>query len=340
MVGIGVVGCGNIANMELESLKKVKNAKLVAVADVNIGRAKEYRIKYGAEAAYGTLEDMLKHPGLDGVLIITPPFLHAEHAITCAKAGKHIVVQKPFTVTIEEANRVIKVAKENNVKLMASFNGRFRSVFIKAKEILASGLIGQPLLFRTQFSHGGEYKPFSEVNWFYDPIKSGGGAAMELAVHHFDIIRWFSGSNFESITADVGTLGPNGKAEDAALINCKLRNGNLVQLFVGLMTKCPPGSNMQWIEVYGTDGTLILTPVAGDAPSIRVYQHSAREKLVSGWQTIHVIDDNGFAVLEQEFVDAIIENREPSCTGIDGLESIRTALAVTESAKTGRRILL
>jgi len=141
-VHVGLVGCGEVAQKHANALKKIKEASIKAVADIDIKKAKNFAMKFGVKRYYNSLSNMLANEELDAVLILTNPQTHCELAIEAMDAGKHVLVEKPFCVTVEEAEKMVKASEENNVVLFPVEQFLFTPAMQKTIELLSSGRAG------------------------------------------------------------------------------------------------------------------------------------------------------------------------------------------------------
>ncbi|MGC8972146.1 MAG: Gfo/Idh/MocA family protein, partial [bacterium] len=174
MINWGVIGCGGIAYRRTipEGIKKAKNARLVAVMDVDKDKAREAGEKFGVEY-YTNIEDILSDARIQAVYIATPVYLHKDQVVKSALAGKHILCEKPLALNSKEAESAIEICKKNNVKLGVGYMMRFHSLHNKAKEMIKNGELGEIVFARAQLSCW--YPPISGA-WRQDPTLGGGGS--------------------------------------------------------------------------------------------------------------------------------------------------------------------
>ena len=141
-VSIGFVGCGEVAHNHAKALKKIKEADIKAVADMDEEKARNFATKFGVKRYYNSLSEMLASEELDAVLILTNPQTHCELAIEAMNTGKHVLVEKPFCVTVEEAEKMVKTSESNNVILFPVEQFLFTPAIQKSVELLSSGKAG------------------------------------------------------------------------------------------------------------------------------------------------------------------------------------------------------
>ncbi len=340
-IGIGVIGCGTIAERMLAAWhSNMSGAHFASVMDTNQDRVDVLCKRFDVPHGTTELDEILKRPDVDAVLILTPNHLHASHTIAAAKAGKHILCQKPLAMSLVEARQMIDAARDNQVLLMASFVKRFWPYYERVKSLIDEGVLGNIISVRTQFSHSGigkYYKPSS--NWFLDPAKSGGGPLIDLGVHHFDILRWIVGAEVVAVSAEISSLGQGEQVEDNALVNLRFANGVLGHGFYSFTTIAPPGVTIERLEVYGSLGTVIATLQHPARCVVQLCTESGPGSTFGGWIDLPITEPvPAFGLMLQNFADAVIAKCAPRTTGEDGYRSIEICQAAYQSAREGRRI--
>ena len=340
-VGVGVIGCGTIAERMVAAWRpNMSGAHFAAVMDTNPARVEVMRKRFDVPYGTGDLEALLAHPDVDAVLVLTPNHLHASHSIAAAKAGKHILCQKPLAMSLAEARAMIDAARENKVILMSSFVKRFWPYYAKVRSLIDDGVLGKVISVRTQFSHSGigkYYKPSSD--WFLDPAKSGGGPLIDLGVHHFDVLRWIVGAEVVSVSAETASLGQGEKLEDNALVNLRFANGVLGHGYYSFTTIAPPGVTIERLEVYGSLGTVIATLQHPARCVVQLCVENSPAPDFGGWTDLPVTEPvPAFALMLQNFADSIAAGSAPRTTGEDGYRSIEICQAAYQSAREGRRV--
>lgn len=332
---VGLIGCGAIAQSQAAALTKIDSADFCAVCDLKKELAWELAQKYGVRNVYTDYAEMLASE-IDAVVICTPNFAHCENAVQAAKAKKHILVQKPFAMSLDEADRMIQAASENRVILQAAFFERFYSHFIKVRELLQSGVIGRPLVLRTQFSHTGIDKFwFPKTDWFHDKNKSGGGPVGDLGAHHFDLIRFMTGSEVERISANTCQMLETGEIEDNASVTLTLQNGMMAQLFLSFTTVGPKGYCYESMEIYGDKGSILCRARQGLPPQILVaFKDSA------DFEEIPYETKDAWVDMESHFIDCVLNHKKPITTGEDGKICLSVIKKCYQSAESGETVLM
>lgn len=328
-VGVGVVGLGRIGRLHAEILKlKVSNAELVAVSDVieSIARSVGERLSVKWYIEY---ERMLRDPKVEAVIISTPTFLHKDMIIKAAEEGKHIFVEKPLTVTTQEAKEVISAIRKYGVKLQVGYNRRFDYAYQKAKSDVDKGKIGRPIAFISIARD-----PGAPPGWAADP-KLSGGIFLDMLSHDFDMARWIMSSEI----AEVYVIGGNyifeeiKKKGDLDVVSIVFKFENGVQGLIHGARKFPYGYELR-TEVYGDEGVIYVGSNIDN-----MYARGGKEGLIyhgAPWFEKRFYE--AYVNELNEFIKAILEDKEPPVTAIDGLRVVEIAEACWKSVKEGKKI--
>ena len=209
MFGIGIIGCGKIAQVRhIPEYAEHKDAKLLGFYDINKERAAALAQQYGG-TAYATVEELLANPDIHAVSVCAANFAHAELPIAALNAGKHVLCEKPMAVTLEECEAMVEAAKKNGKFLMIGHNQRLAKAHAVARKLIVDGLIGDIVTFRTTFGHGGPetWSVDPGLNtWFFDKTRAAMGAMADLGIHKTDLIHFLTGQQVVRTTARVTTL--------------------------------------------------------------------------------------------------------------------------------------
>lgn len=248
-IKVAVVGCGSISKYRhIPEYAGNENVELVAFVDPVIERAEHYAEQFGAKA-YADYETMLAEVKPQAVSVCTPNYLHAPVSIAAANAGAHVLVEKPMAVTDEEAEAMIEAAARNGVKLMVGHNQRFMPPHVKAKQILATGVLGKVLTFRTSFGHPGPdaWSIDGAESWFFRKPEAVMGAMGDLGVHKSDLIRWLLDDEVSEVAGFVGTLHKQGTdIDDNSSVLLRMKSGAMGTLVAS------------WTYYKGEDNSTIL----------------------------------------------------------------------------------
>ena len=354
MVRFGVIGCGAIHSVHCQALQNIEEAILTAVFDVVSERVETAASRFGVVAA-GSLDELF---GLvDAVCVCVPSGNHAAVGILAAKAGKHVLVEKPIDVSLDAATALIEACEENGVKLGTISQHRFSESVRKLRDAAQSGAFGKLLegdayikWYRTQaYYDSGDWRG----TWKLD----GGGCLINQGVHYIDMIQWIMGG-VHSVQAQVRTAAHDIEVEDIATALVEYKNG-AIGVIQG-STSFYPGL-AERLEVHGQYGSVILE---GDKPKLwKIDAVAAAEGLYGGGvlmqptPSLHLHDQEDVVANaasdptavwgEQhrlqiaDFAQAIIEDREPVMTGRMALEPLKVILAIYESGRRdGARVFI
>lgn len=334
-LNFAIVGCGFIARKHAKAIQEVKNAKLVAVSD-KLSEAMEPYVKEFGVAAYEDFDEMLRREDVDVVCICTPTGLHAPLAIKVANAKKHIILEKPIAMTLEESDEIIGACKKNAVKLSIVHPNRFRPVVMELRKILDENLLGK-------ISHANALVNWNRNQEYYDQApwrgtkELDGGALMNQAIHNLDLLLWFMGQP-ESIFSMEATRFRNIEAEDVSTGLIRFKSGALGVVEASTTVY---GQNFEEsITLFGERGTVKI----GGKNAIH-FEHLEIEG-VPQKEIIQlkerIIEDPwgipGHQSIIDNMVKAIKEDRVPAVSGEEGRKSLELVLSFYESAKSNQLI--
>lgn len=338
-VKVGLIGSQFVSTIHAESLKRVSQAEIVAVASPTEAHVKEFAKKHNISQYFTDYKKMLEMDEIDLVILGLPNYLHAQATIDAAAAGKHIVCEKPLCMNLQEADQMIDAAKSANVKLMYAEELCFTPKYVRLKELVDDGALGEIYLVKQSEKHDGPHSP-----WFWDVELSGGGVTLDMGCHAFEFFRWLLGKpRVESVYADMGTYVHSDKTrgDDNSLIIVKFEGGA-----TGLAEEswAKKGGMDDKSEVYGSEGVAYADLLRGN--SITTYSDVgygyAVEKAATtkGWSfTIYEEAWNyGFPQEMEHFVDCVLHDKEPLETGEDGKAVLEMIFAAYQSAATGTKV--
>jgi len=309
-IGIAIIGCGGIAQAHLESLGEIDDFRIVATVDVIEERAKEYASKYKAERYYTSIDEALEDPEVEAVSICLPHYLHSPVAVAAAKAGKHILVEKPMAISLKEADEMIKAADENDVTLMVEQTLRFRNCNILTKKLIREGRIGKVCnVIRRRLSFS---KSFPS-EWSRRPEQSGGWVLYGYGSHSVDLVLWVLDANPVHVFAYGVKNNPYWNDYDEVSIMMKMDNGAIASILHSLNYQ----QEYTWdLTVIGTEGSILVK----EGKSVQI-GNEVLETPIDNTQKV-------YAALK-EFARAIKEEREPEASG----RNVRRTMLALEAAK-------
>lgn len=299
----GVIGCGGIAyRRTIPAMLIAGNAELVAVMDKN----KELLQKTGEEYHVQILcesEDELLNQDIDAVYIATPVFCHKEQVLAAIKAGKHVLVEKPISLDVKEAEEIKELAQKENITVCVALMMRFHTYHQQIKDIIASGKLGEIVSMRAQFSC---WYPDIEGSWRQNKKLSGGGALVDLGVHCIDLLQYISGTAVSSVFALCDTQTFQYEVDDSASLLMKMSNG--AHAYVDVNFNIPDGAVQSKLEFYGTKGSIIADGTLAQVEGGRVNVSLSAETDYDAMQNREAVDSYYLELEEGNIYMKEIEN--------------------------------
>ena len=338
MIKVGLLGCGRIAKRHASLLSEgqIPDAGLGGVCDTNPERLAEFSKTYEVKG-YPNIEELLDDSNINVIAVLTPSGLHVEGVIAAAQAGKHVIVEKPMALKLDDADRMIRACDEAGVKLFVVKQNRFNVPVVKLKEALDSGRFGRLVLgtVRVRWCRRQSYydQDSWRGTWRYD-----GGVLANQASHHVDMLEWMMG-DVESVHARATTALVDIEAEDTAIATIKFRNGALG--IIEATTAMRPKDTEGAISILGEKGSV---EIAGFAVNqIRSWQFS--DPLETDDEVIEKYSVNppsvyGFGHHEYylHVVDCLLNGKSALVDGFEGRKSIELISALYESIETGKDV--
>ncbi|WNQ10757.1 Gfo/Idh/MocA family oxidoreductase [Paenibacillus aurantius] len=313
------------ANSYLQALVSIPEVKVAGIADENRDRVAKQTEHHGIPY-YADYRELLK-TDIEAVVICSENVHHLEHITEAARAGKHVLCEKPLCLSVQEMEEAIRVCSENGVQLMTAFPCRYLPAVVRAKEAVDRGDIGEIVAIK------GTNRGSMPGRWFIEPGLSGGGALLDHTVHVMDLMNWFTGSRVTEVYAYAATRFHEDLAvDDTGMISVKFENG----VFGVLDTSWSrPKAFPTWgdvtMEVIGTKGVLSID---GFAQSNELYSDEIGKGVWAYW------GDSMDHYMVKGFVEALLEETPVPITGTDGLRSTEVALAGYESVSRGQPVPL
>jgi len=330
-IKFGVIGCGNIIRRAMgRAFQEAPGADLTAVMDTNPAKAEETAARYGAQKTYGGLDDLLADEEIEAVYVAVPVHLHKEVTLEASAAGKHVLCEKPMAMDVAECLSMIQACRKAKVKLMIGFMMRFHPCHRKAREMIQNGELGRIVLVRAQQSY--EY-PTDPNAWQQKKELSGGGALMDAGSHCIDLLRFLTGEDVREVVSFTDNLAFEYNVEDTATVLMRFKSGT--QGVVDACFSTPDDSVEQRLEIYGTKGSILGSGTISPFPKGELVIH------VQGRSGPYEYEPADLYVQEiQHFVSCIEEDKEPICSGTDGLKAQEVMSAAYTSAKQNKVIAL
>ena len=350
-IKVCIVGVGRIASLNVLGYKDHPDAEIYAVCSRSSEKGREAAENWGAKKVYTNYDEMLKDTEIDMIELLVPHNLHCEMTVKACKAGKHVSVQKPMAMNLEEADLMIKAAKDAGVVLKIYENFIFYPPYVKAKQLIDEGAIGEPITMRYKMNAGkqtlGWDVDLETWKWRMEEDVCGGGPLVfDDGYHKFSIAKYLMG-DVEKVTAwiDRTDVIPGVFYEDApAMVMWKYKNAKKygfmdITYSEDLFIDTDYYSCDERVEVTGSKGILWVTRCTGkmlQIPSLLVYRDgglTTYEGMRDDWA-------DSFIDSTRHFIDVLKNGGEPKLTGEEGREVLRFALAAIKSSKEKREVYL
>jgi predicted dehydrogenase len=338
---VGLIGSQFITAIHAEALRAYPLAELFAVASPTPGNAERFARTHSIPHHQTDYKKMLEMPEIGMVVVGTPNHTHCQVTVDAAAAGKHVVLEKPMCLNLAEADRMLAACRKAKVKFMYAEELCFTPKYVRLKQLLDSGALGDPTLVKQSEKHDGPHAPH-----FWDVERSGGGVTMDMGCHAIEFFRWMLGRpKIKSVYAQMATQVHRAKTrgDDNALIIVEFEHG-AIGLAEESWTKL--GGMDDRAEVHGSKGVAFADLLHGNA--IEAYSSGgygyAVEKAGStkGW-SFPIYEEAwnyGFHGEMAHFVDCVLNDKQPIVTGDDARVVMEALFAAYQSAGTGRKVLL
>ncbi len=329
ILNIGIIGCGWAGEQHARAYLKLKGAKILAVADVDEGKARELVAKWGAEAWHIDYRSVLEDPRIDAVSICLPHYLHSEVAVQAAEAGKHILCEKPIANNLDEADAMIRAAERAGVTLMIAENVRFHPINLKIKELIEQNYIGDIFLARIFRDHE-MHESLRRRPWFLDRKKAGGGIWMSGGIHDVDTLRMLLGDAETISLFQAKSVFPEMEGDDTVAALLRFRSGAVGVVTESFSTKtfkslspngCPTVLN-------GTSGTITIRDY-----EVEIYGEKTRDP--DSCIRMKVEEKDTFIEETKHFVNCVKSGETPVTSGVEERRTLAVILAGYESLNMG-----
>ena len=337
-LNFALIGCGRIAAKHTENLNSLEEANLQAVCDLNEEKAQKLSKKYNVPYYLDYKEMLRKEHSIDVLNILTESGNHARIAIDLAGYGKHLVIEKPIALTLEDADAIVEACDINGCRLFVVKQNRFNIPVIKLKQALDSGRFGQLILggVRVRWCRRPEYYK----NSWHGTWDMAGGVLTDQAIHHIDLLIWMMG-NVESVYAKSTTALADIETEDTAVVVLKFMNGALGTIEATTATR--PRDTEGSLSILGENGMVEIGGFAVNEMKTWQFEDTqdGDDEVLSKYKS-NPPDVYGFGHYEflSDVICSVRENKKALVDGIEGRKSLELLHAIYESIETKKEVVL
>jgi len=348
-----IVGCGKVGHLHAKALSRAPESVFVAACGRDLKRTEAFAAAYKVKA-YVDIEEMMVREGIQALTVCTPHPLHAFHAIKAAKAGVHILIEKPLASSLEDCDAILQAAKENGVKVGMVSQRRFYAPCARVKRAIEDGKLGRPILGSVAMYGWRDEAYYRSDPWRGSWRGEGGGVLVNQAPHQLDLLHWYMGEIDELFGFWANLNHPYIEVEDTAVAVLRFKNGALGNIVVS-NSQNPPlygrvhvyGSNGASVGVQTDGGAMFIAGMSSIAepPINDLWTVPGEEEFLKKWQKE---DANLFLSINpieyyhqlqiSEFLKAIMEGRDSAIPGEEGRKTVEIFEALYRSQRDGKPI--
>ncbi len=349
ILNVGVISCSGMAEGHMKGVIAHPQAKLVAVCDIDLEKAKTVAERRGVSRVYQDYKELLAQPDIDAVIIVTPDHLHREMAVAALEAGKHVLCEKPLALNRDDLQAIADAVKKSDKKFMVGQIARYTPSFKLAKEIMNRGEIGDIVFIETEYAHNYEKILKACEDWKSDPARwrsnperngvVGGGC------HAVDLLRWLVGADPEEVRAySTKKIFTDLPYDDTHIAIMKFPNNIMTKVFISV--SCKRNYTMRTV-IYGTKGTIVCdnknaqmsvyrSEIAGQTVGSLIPEKPNSEVEVK--YPVAINNHNATAEFE-EFASIVLNDKEVSTTVFEGAKTVAACFAICEAAEKGQPVV-
>ncbi|MDQ3695507.1 MAG: Gfo/Idh/MocA family oxidoreductase, partial [Chloroflexota bacterium] len=342
-VRTGIIGCGGIAVQHAAALASLPESTFTACCDVDEARARALAEQFGVPHVFTDLDELLRSGTVDALCVCTPHPSHAAIVIAAARAGVHVLVEKPIAVELAEADAMVEAAERGGITFGGIFQRRFWPAAQRIRAAIDDGKLGRLTLAECQVRIWRPRDYFARDAWRGKWATEGGGALMNQGIHAIDLMQWFMGPVTE-IYGKYATLQHADyiDVEDTVVATVAFANGALGTIEAATTISPEFGFRVAvhgdshatasvWERPEGVEGVIDIWTVDGTEEYLDVFAPGRATN--PGFPEFHRLQI-------QEFLQAIIAGRQPAVTGAEARKALEIILAIYESSRTGRPVSL
>ena len=333
MIRVGCIGCGGIARAHARTISEaVPGVKLVAAADISAEARESFGEDFGVPEMFGSYEEMLRKADMDAVCVALPTALHRQATLAAARAGVHVMCEKPMALTVRDCDVMINACEKAGLKLMIAHCRRYDNFWGKLKEIVDSGVIGRPLLWRA-VACGGPKQP-----WFLD-AEIGGGPYMDGCVHNYEFANWMFGKPEEAM-GSLMSLHPSTAPDTGAMVVRYASGDEIMLAWCWALRKSHSGGST--MDLLGPEGAILFPGYFPESEYPKGFDQDKQGAFLvktDGRKKLVRYRKNSMMAGEwKDFRDAIRQDRSPLATPREARLAVAVAQAVLKAGTTHRPV--
>ena len=339
-IKVALLGAGFVANIHMESYARfVPDAEIVAVYSHNADKAKAFAEAHAIPSWYNDLNKIIAESGAHVIDVCLPNYLHHQTVMKAAGENKHVIVEKPLALTLEEADEMISACNRKNLLLMYGEQLCFCPKYERVRTLVEHGAVGKPYMLKQSEKHSGPHSP-----WFYKKETAGGGVLMDMGCHALEWFRWMNKNNpVKSVYADIKTVMHNTDCDDNTLAILEFEN-SVTALAENSWAR--HGGMDDRIEIYGDKGVIYADLFKGNSAltySLDGYDYASEKAGSSKGWTFTIFEEafnQGYPNELGHFISCVRDGMKPLVTGEDGRATLELIYAAYGSAKKGAKVSL
>lgn len=334
-IRFGIIGAGNVSLIHAKSISEIENAELVSVSSRTGEKALKLAKKFKSEY-YPDFHEMLKRNDIDAICVLTPSGTHAKIGIEVARAGKHVIVEKPIDVNLKMADKLIEECEKQDVKLSVISQRRFSNATVILKEAVKNRELGKLNFGGAQVKWYRSQEYYDSSAWHGTWALDGGGALINQSIHYVDLLQYIVGP-IKEVFSYCGTMAHNMEVEDLLVGSLKFKNGALG--LIEATTVAYPGLFSR-LDIYGDNGTAAIVDdeieflATKNGKTIKKAKKRTKKRGIASPEISYDLHKKQL----KDIVDSILSDRKPLITGIDGRNALAIVVSLYESCKSGKPV--
>ncbi len=321
----GIIGFGRFAERAIApAIKSSRNSELVAVQKRSMTLAREKAGQFAVPLAFDSVDALVSHPDVDAVFIVSANGVHAEETIKAARAGKHVLVEKPIASTTRDARRMIMECELHHVKLMVGHMVRLSPLVRRVRDIVRSGELGKAVFARADFAYDGR---LSTRTWLHDAKVAGGGPLYDVGVHCLDTLRFVLDDEVESFSSEVQPSPTHSRTEDTGAILLRFSRDTIGSIFCSYVMPV----RSRFLEVICTDGVVTAHDFTAPNDTLSLTVTKGRGDKAPEVSVERIVVPDLYVEEVTHFSDCILNDQQPVLTAKSALENLRVVEGATWS---------